>query len=531
LKTTLNVEKLGDDCLTGCSDRIPCSEQGAYCSYELGNGTYGFCDQCSGDEDEDRRKCYLSGLHLNGARECADVCGSTLFASSCKICGKAVVSKTLESAQDGEPRCNFCNDNLKESNFDNIIRFMGKDTTCFEVNQFFSNYDIAQDNPNCELARGFNHLCGCGGSEGSEGSEEISGYAGADTLAKRRALVWVPRVTSIISMIGSLSIIADVRRDTARRRTPHGQLMMALSIFDFMGSLAYSFTSLPIPEGFGIEGAGGNDASCTAQGFFIQMGTIAALFNVSLATYYFLVIQRGWGDTMILDVRIWFFICPIIVGMAFAFAGIPFYDMLFIWCNNSNPYYWPEIPVFLAILATTCIMASICYDVWKTEKASSGDRMSVSGQAPETMTSRMFWQSLWYCGAFWLTWIPYLALQYAWNSGEGYTSYPSILIPATLVTLQGCWNAVIYFRRRARKRFAGFLSRHGVTTGTSESSQSNAGRSLSCCMAKEVTGQVEDSTKTSKGTSKMSSQGTSKISSQATSLGASKIEEDAVEDA
>jgi len=216
---------------------------------------------------------------------------------------------------------------------------------------------------------------------------------------------------------------------------------------------------------------------------------------------------------MILDVRHWFFICPIVVGMVFAFAGIPFYDHLYVWCNNGNPYYWPEIPVILAIFATTCIMASICYDVWKTEKASSGDRMSVNGQAPETMTSRMFWQSLWYCGAFWLTWIPYLALQYAYNSGEGYTSYPSTLIPATLVTLQGCWNAVIYFRPRARKRIAGLSSRN--------LSQGGAGCRFSCCMAKEVTGQVEDTAKNE----------SAPVLNQGTSQGTSKIEENAAEDA
>ena len=64
------------------------------------------------------------------------------------------------------------------------------------------------------------------------------------------------------------------------------------------------------------------------QGFFIQMGTISAFINVSLAFYYYRVIKLGHSETRIKRQRIWLFVCPIIVGLGFAFAGIPFYDMV-----------------------------------------------------------------------------------------------------------------------------------------------------------------------------------------------------------
>ena len=72
----------------------------------------------------------------------------------------------------------------------------------------------------------------------------------------------------------------------------------------------------------------GNEASCTAQGFFIQMGTTSAFLNVSLAIYYFSMIRLGHTETRIKRNRIWLFSCPIVVGLAYAFAGIPFYDMV-----------------------------------------------------------------------------------------------------------------------------------------------------------------------------------------------------------
>lgn len=94
-----------------------------------------------------------------------------------------------------------------------------------------------------------------------------------------------------------------------------------MSIFDILGSTAYAFTSVPIPKDYYYQGAYGNDATCTAQGFFIQAGTVAGYTNVSLALYYFLAITKGMNEARLKKYRLWFFICPIVVGLAFAFAG------------------------------------------------------------------------------------------------------------------------------------------------------------------------------------------------------------------
>jgi len=152
--------------------------------------------------------------------------------------------ESLQSTSEGEPSCNFCPDPtgtrphaLERSHYDRTIPFVRQDSTCREVNQFFLDYDIAEQDPNCQLALAFNYICGCEGP----------GYVGANTKAKRKALVWAPRASSILSLIGSASIIVDVVRDKHRRRRPYGQLMAAMSIFDLMGSAAYSLSSLPIP--------------------------------------------------------------------------------------------------------------------------------------------------------------------------------------------------------------------------------------------------------------------------------------------
>jgi hypothetical protein len=115
------------------------------------------------------------------------------------------------------------------------------------------------------------------------------------------------------------------------------QILCATSVFDVTGSFAMSFTTLPTQQEDYIYGSHGNDSTCTAQGFFIQMGTIACLMGVSLALYYSLVIKQGWSEARMKKNHIlhYLLVTPIAIGLAFACAGIPSYDNVLVWCNNS----------------------------------------------------------------------------------------------------------------------------------------------------------------------------------------------------
>ena len=48
---------------------------------------------------------------------------------------------------------------------------------------------------------------------------------------------------------------------------------------------------------------------------------MAAYTNVSLAFYYFLAIRKGLNEAQLQSYRLCFLLCPIILGLAFAFAG------------------------------------------------------------------------------------------------------------------------------------------------------------------------------------------------------------------
>ena len=93
-------------------------------------------------------------------------------------------------------------------------------------------------------------------------------------------------------------------------------------------------------------------------------------------------------------------------------------------------------------------MGSMCIHVYKTEKQSQS---WTTASMRQPFSAVVVWQSVWYLMSFYLTWPPYLALQYLWAAGKGYSSYGFTLFACTLVPLQGFWNSVVYFRVRVKK--------------------------------------------------------------------------------
>ena len=121
------------------------------------------------------------------------------------------------------------------------------------------------------------------------------------------------------------------------------------------------------------------------------------------------------------------------LGFAHGTTGIPFYDNVILWCNNAATW-WPDIPVAIAIVVATCVMGAVCWDVYKKENASKKWR---GANARNELSGKVFWQSFWFLMAFYGTWPPYLALQYAWASGAAFSHYGFILFAGIVVPLQG----------------------------------------------------------------------------------------------
>lgn len=112
---------------------------------------------------------------------------------------------------------------------------------------------------------------------------------------------------------GSLStnsshVARYTRRQGNRRKTlknsAYYRLMLAMSISDFMVSFAWFCTTWPIPKDENsidnpsdyVYGNSGTIQTCTAQGFFVQLGIITPFYNALLACYYYLTIRREWKE-------------------------------------------------------------------------------------------------------------------------------------------------------------------------------------------------------------------------------------------
>ena len=207
----------------------------------------------------------------------------------------------------------------------------------------------------CFHSRQFNYLCRCNGGDRY--------YVGADTDAKRAILVWIPCLSGLASLIGSLLIIADVSRDKNKLSSVYHQLGLGLSIFDCLSSLSWILGTAPIPEyeygePTGIYGAVGNEATCVAQGFFFQLGLIGSVaYNAVLSFYYVLVIVKSCREWQLRPLRRWLHGIPVVLALGLAFAGLSFYHYLLFICHAQLAPNHTLVIVFVFSPVAVCLYA------------------------------------------------------------------------------------------------------------------------------------------------------------------------------
>lgn len=168
--------------------------------------------------------------------------------------------------------------------------------------------------------------------------------------------------------------------------------MLGISIFDAIGSGAWILTSLPIPEfnEYGeptaVYGAKRNDA---AQGFFIHLGFTGIFYNVALSIYYLLTIRNL------------FFVCHV--------TAVPVAE------NSRVIVSLVVAPIAGSIVLLTVNMILVYLKVraqaaasnrWRFDSHASTNSSLSTTPAPSTskMERAVFWQSLFYLAAFYLTW-------------------------------------------------------------------------------------------------------------------------------
>ena len=177
-----------------CSDNIPCDVD-TFCEYKnnpLSEDRYsqGYCTSCP----KDALSCYFD-IHdadtVQNTESCFAACNAEeeFTGEKCKFCTSQLTEFKF-GVDDEADRCVFCQqDDVQYP--DRVVSLIGENVTCSKLDSFFKRLPVSKETSNCELIKSVNYICGCEGV----------GYAGANTQSKQNALVWVPRVTAILSVL------------------------------------------------------------------------------------------------------------------------------------------------------------------------------------------------------------------------------------------------------------------------------------------------------------------------------------------
>ncbi|OEU22915.1 hypothetical protein FRACYDRAFT_205530 [Fragilariopsis cylindrus CCMP1102] len=109
-----------------------------------------------------------------------------------------------------------------------------------------------------------------------------------------------------------------------------------MSIIDVFVSIAYMFSTIPSPKSsYEVIWAFGNIQTCTAQGFFIQLGIIPPIYHVCLSIYFLLIVNlEVTEDTIARYVEPLMHVAALGFGFGTAIASIvlDLFNNATIWC-------------------------------------------------------------------------------------------------------------------------------------------------------------------------------------------------------
>jgi len=141
---------------------------------------------------------------------------------------------------------------------------------------------------------------------------------------KSKALAIIPKVTGTISFLCSLLLASYILSSRKRRSSVFGRIMVGLSISDMCSSAMWFLSTWPMPTNSWLHwGTAGTTRTCSAQGFFLQLGLCTATcYQATLLLYYFLTIVKQSRESQIKKWEIFFHVVPCSAGLGTSIAGL-----------------------------------------------------------------------------------------------------------------------------------------------------------------------------------------------------------------
>ena len=237
---------------------------------------------------------------------------------------------------------------------------------------------------------------------------------GCPNISHIEALVWAQRFSGILSLTGGLLLILYVLSKPKKTKwSPYNQIILSVSLFDVMSSIAYIMGTSLAPATLGLPGSIGNEATCGFQAWLYQLGLTAVYYSVILSMYFLLVVKYDWNERKFVQVSRYVHLCAVGMGLIMAFAVIPFAAPDWRWCYIGTPpqadswlpgIFFFIIPIALSILAMTVITVIFVLHVQTVYSRTKGRALNSGGQRKGSLASRTFWQSFWFLGVFYTVW-------------------------------------------------------------------------------------------------------------------------------
>lgn len=140
-------------------------------------------------------------------------------------------------------------------------------------------------------------------------------------------LIFVPCAMGPLSILGSSLLLLIVYRTKhiagPKSINTYHRLLSGIAIFDIILSIGLTLGPLPVPSNLGTPGAHGNTASCTFQGFVLQVGYASFAYSTSLMIYYVLMLRFRIPDAVLVKyIEPWLHAGPLLFHLTTGFLGL-----------------------------------------------------------------------------------------------------------------------------------------------------------------------------------------------------------------
>jgi len=299
------------------------------------------------------------------------------------------------------------------------------------------------------------------------------------------ALIWVARISGLLSMVGSSAIIVDMCKNNKlklnTRTSVH--IIFLMTVADLISSFTfYVLGPIMAPKGLGY-GTAGNDATCTAQGFIGNLFWGSSQFySASLALYYVLNVRFGWKEDKFSSPcgRFWFLVFPIPFFLAYSIWPLTdgahnfngsmscFLNAYPLGCgkdgiectrglNFGKIYLVSCVFIGICTFIIICSMVALSRFVIQTQKRST--RHSFEGSINSNQISQRTAQmGLMYSACFIVTYLPWFVGVCYILAGKS-RPYGALVGSFTFLPLQGFFNALTYFYQVNQNLFHSKLSK------------------------------------------------------------------------